>query len=157
MTFPARPIAFVALLVLALAAPARAQKQPVDPATAATVRRLLELTGAARLAVQTMEAMVPAQRQAMPQVPAAFWDAFMAHARRDIGQLVDSLVPVYAAHFTLAQLQELVRFYESPLGRRLAEMQPLITQESMQAGQRWGALLGAQIGDSLARAGVMKQ
>jgi len=157
MIFPARPIAFVALLVLALAAPARAQKQPVDPATAATVRRLLELTGAARLAVQTMEAMVPAQRQAMPQVPAAFWDAFMAHARRDIGQLVDSLVPVYAAHFTLAQLQELVRFYESPLGRRLAEMQPLITQESMQAGQRWGALLGAQIGDSLARAGVMKQ
>jgi len=157
MTFPARPIAFVALLVLALAAPARAQKQAVDPATAATVRRLLELTGAARLAVQTMEAMVPAQRQAMPQVPAAFWDAFMAHARRDIGQLVDSLVPVYAAHFTLAQLQELVRFYESPLGRRLAEIQPLITQESMQAGQRWGALLGAQIGDSLARAGVMKQ
>ncbi|HEV8400381.1 MAG TPA: DUF2059 domain-containing protein [Gemmatimonadales bacterium] len=156
MTFSARPITLLTFLVLALAAPVRAQKQPVDPATAETVRRLLELTGAARMALQAMEAMVPAQRQAMPQVPAAFWDAFLAHARRDIPQLVDSLVPVYAAHFTLAQLQELVRFYESPLGRRLAEQQPLIAQESMQVGQRWGALLGAQVGDSLARAGVMK-
>ena len=156
MTFPARPMAFVTFLALALAAPAPAQKQPVDPATAQAVRRLLELTGAARMAVQTMEAMVPAQRQAMPQVPAAFWDAFMAHARRDISQLVDSLVPVYAAHFTVAQLQELVRFYESPIGRRLAEVQPLIAQESMQVGQRWGSLLGAQVGDSLARAGALK-
>jgi len=158
MTFLVRPIAFVTFLALALAAPAPAgaQKQPVDPATAETVRRLLDLTGAARLALQTMEAMLPAQRQAMPQVPAVFWDAFMAHVRRDLPQLVDSLVPVYAAHFTLAQLQDLVRFYESPLGRRLAEMQPLIAQESMQVGQRWGALIGAQVGDSLGRAGVLK-
>lgn len=156
MTFSARSIVLVTFLALVLPAPARAQKPPVDPATAETVRRLLDLTGAARLAVQTMEAMVPAQRQAMPQVPAAFWDAFMAHARRDIAQLVDSLVPVYASHFTLAQLQELVRFYESPLGRRLAEVQPLIAQESMQVGQRWGSLIGMQVGDSLGRAGVIK-
>lgn len=157
MTFPVRPITFIAFLAMALGAPsAHAQKQPVDPATAQAVRRLLELTGAARLALQTMETMVPAQRQAMPQVPAAFWDAFIAHARRDIAQLVDSLVPVYAAHFTLAQLQELVRFYESPLGKRLAEVQPLIAQESMQVGQRWGAIIGAQVGDSLGRAGILK-
>ena len=156
MTFPVRRIALVTLLALPLGAPLRAQQPAVDPATATTVRRLLDLTGAARLAVQTMETLVPAQRQAMPQVPAAFWDAFMAHARRDIGQLVDSLVPVYAAHFTPAQLQELVRFYESPLGHRLAEVQPLIAQESMQVGQRWGAALGRQIGDSLSRAGVFK-
>lgn len=158
MSLPVRSITVITFLALALAAPpsARAQKQPVDPATAQTVRRLLELTGAARISLQTMEAMVPAQRQAMPQVPAAFWDAFLAHARRDIAQLVDSLVPVYAAHFTQAQLQELVRFYESPLGKRLAEVQPLIAQESMQVGQRWGALIGAQVGDSLGRAGVLK-
>jgi hypothetical protein len=99
-----------------------------------------------------MEAVIPGQRAAMPQVPAAFWDAFLAHARRDMPQLVDSLVPIYAAHFTRAELDQLVRFYESPIGRRLAEVQPLITQESMQAGQRWGARIGGEVGDSLARA-----
>jgi len=144
---------FVTLAALVLAAPAVAQQPgPVDPATAAVVRHLLDLTGAGRLAVQSMETMIPSQRAAMPQVPAAFWDAFLAHARRDMPQLVDSLVPVYAAHFTRAELDQLVQFYESPIGRRLAQMQPLVTQESMQAGQRWGQRIGAAVGDSLAKA-----
>jgi len=159
MTCSVRGITIATVLALTLAAPSGGAAQqsgppPVDPATAATVRRLLDLTGAARLAVQSMETLLPAQRAAMPQVPAEFWDAFLAHARRDVLQLVDSLVPVYAAHFTKAELDQLVRFYESPIGRRLAEVQPLITQASMQAGQRWGARIGGEVGDSLARAAV---
>ncbi len=142
----------VALVALTVVTPAHAQQRPIDPATAAAVRRLLDLTGAAKLALQNMEALLPAQRAANPQIPAAFWDAFLAHARRDIPQLVDSLIPIYAGHFTKAELDQLVRFYESPIGRRLAEQQPLILQESVQVGQRWGSAIGRQVGDSLARA-----
>ncbi len=141
-----------ALVALTVVTPAHAQQRPIDPATAAAVRRLLDLTGAAKLALQNMEALLPAQRAANPQIPAAFWDAFLAHARRDIPQLVDSLIPIYAGHFTKAELDQLVRFYESPIGRRLAEQQPLILQESVQVGQRWGSAIGRQVGDSLARA-----
>jgi len=141
-----------ALVALTVVTPAHAQQRPIDPATAATVRRLLDLTGAAKLALQNMEALLPAQRAANPQIPAAFWDGFLAHARRDIPQLVDSLIPIYAGHFTKAELDQLVRFYESPIGRRLAEQQPLILQESVQVGQRWGSAIGRQVGDSLARA-----
>ena len=145
----------LALILCALAAPAATQQpRPVDPATAAAVRQLLALTGAARLSVTAMEAMIPAQRAANPQIPAAFWDAFLAHARRDTTQLVNLLVPIYAAHLTRAELDELVRFYSSPVGRRLSAAQPAITQESIQAGQMWGAAIGKQVADSLTAAGV---
>jgi hypothetical protein len=154
MTVSVRRLVLVTLAVLAFGAPppVAAQRAPVDPATATTIRRLLDLTGAAKLALQSMEQMMPSQRAANPQVPAAFWDAFLAHARRDVPQLVDSLIQVYAAHFTQADLDELVRFYESPLGRRLSAAQPMVTQESMQVGQRWGARIGGEVGDSVARA-----
>jgi len=156
MTRSLRTMFVAACAALTLAAPAAAQqpRATVDPATTAAIRRLLDLTGAAKLAVQSMEAVMPAQRAANPQIPAAFWDAFLAHARRDMPQLVDSLIPVYAAHYTRAELEELVRFYESPLGKRVAVVQPLITQESIAAGQRWGAAIGQFVGDSLSRAGV---
>src|SRR5258705_3237792 len=147
-----RSLMVVALVAVTVAAPTLAQRRPVDPANAATIRRLLDLTGAAKLAVQNMEALVPAQRAANPLIPAAFWDAFMAHARRDINQLVDSLVPIYAAYFTKAELDQLLRFYESPIGRRLAQQQPIILQESVQVGQRWGSAIGREVGDSLAHA-----
>ncbi len=139
-----------------LAIPVRAQRgpSPVDPGKATTIRHLLDLTGAARLALSGMESMVPAQRAANPQIPGAFWDAFLARARRSLPQLVDAIVPVYAAHFSQAELEQLVRFYESPLGKRLSEVQPLILQESMQAGQTWGAAIGREVGESLSRSGV---
>ena len=155
MTCSARTLTAVTLaLVLGASAGAQQTRAPVDPATAATIRRLLDLTGAANTAVRSMEAMMPAQRAANPQIPAAFWDAFLAHARREIPQLVDTLIPIYASHFTRPELDQLVRFYDSPLGRHLAEVQPTIAQESIQAGQRWGMVIGRDIGDSLARAGA---
>ena len=151
-----RRLIAITLTALAVAMPLGAQqtRAPVDSATTATIRRLLDLIGAAPLALRSMEAMIPAQRAASPQVPAVFWDAFLDRARRNISHLVDEMVPIYAAHFTPAQLSELVRFYESPLGRHLAEVQPLVAQESMQAGQRWGGAIGRVVAESLSRAGV---
>lgn len=147
----------VALSLAAALAPtrARAQGKPgVDAAKAAAIRRLLDLTGAARLSLSGMEAMVPAQRAANPEIPGGLWDAFVAHARRDLNQFVDSMVPIYAARFDQQELEQLVRFYESPLGRHLTAEQPQILQESIQVGQRWGMQIGKAIGDSMRGAGV---
>jgi hypothetical protein len=126
----------------------------VDSAKAAAIRHLLQLSRTAENMARGMEAMLPAQRAANPRVPAAFWDAFAARARTQVGQLLDSLVPIYAAHFSRAEIDQLVQFYSSPIGQHLAEVQPLMTQESVEVGQRWGAVLGRQIADSLQRAGV---
>ncbi|MGH7521847.1 MAG: DUF2059 domain-containing protein [Gemmatimonadales bacterium] len=124
----------------------------VDPATAAAAQRLLTVTGAVKLALNGMETMINQQRGLNPQVPGAFWDAFLAHARRDTTQLLDLLVPIYATHLTRDEIEQLIRFYESPIGKRLTAVQPKITQESMAAGQTWGEAMGRIVGDSIARA-----
>ena len=145
----------VALSLLgALPLPAQQDQIPVDSSTAATIRHLLALTGSARLAVQGIEAMIPAQRIANPRIPEVFWDAFLAHARRDTTHFVELLIPIYAAHLTRAELEDLVCFYETPLGRHLAEVLPLIYEESIGAGQGWGARIGRQVAESLAQSGV---
>ncbi len=140
------------VLMISPAATQEPATPKVDPATAAVARRLLSITGGAKLAVSTMETMIAAQREANPQIPAGFWDAFLAHARRDTAQLVDLLVPIYARHLTRDDLEQLIRFYESPIGKRLTAVQPMISQESMVAGQTWGEAMARIVGDSIARA-----
>jgi len=150
-------MAIVAVLMTASLAPSAAGQQPspaIDSGTAATARRLLTVMGSAKLAVQSMEAMLPAQKAALPQVPAAFWDAFLSRARHDTTALAEMLVPIYAAHFTRGELEGLIAFYQTPLGAKVARVQPAITQESIEAGRNWGATIGREIGDSLAQAGV---
>ena len=53
-----------------------------------------------------------------------------------VDEMVAELVPLYARHYTVAELQELAAFYRTPLGRKVMATAPTLTSESMAAGQR---------------------
>jgi len=145
--------ALCGLVVIASTAYGQAQpSRPADVAAAASARKLLAASGATRLMLGNLESMIASQRQSSPQIPAAFWDAFLAHARRDTTQLIDMLAPIYASHLTQSELEELVRFYTSPIGQRLTAAQPTIFKESMAAGETWGEQIARMVGDSLQKA-----
>jgi len=142
--------------VVLVAGPAAAQQkvQAVSSAKMALIRRILVLTHAGDMTISAMEVAIPAQRAANPQIPAEFWTEFSARARRDIAQLLERLIPIYDANFSEAQLQQLVQFYESPLGRHLVSVQPAVTMQSIQAGQQWGAEIGAEVARDLQKRGI---
>jgi hypothetical protein len=148
----------VALLstVVASTADAQDRQPPKNPEKEAVIRRILEITKAAELILTTMEASLPAQKAANPIIPAVFWDRFAARARAESATLIDSLVPVYDRLFTTEDLKELVRFYETPLGKRLIAATPEMSREAMVVGQRWGFVLGQQIGEQLQREGLFR-
>jgi hypothetical protein len=52
------------------------------------------------------------------------------HQRLSPGQVSDSLVPIYATHFSLDDVKALADFFESPLGQRVLQALPQVTQES---------------------------
>ena len=124
---------------------------------AALIRRMLAQTKAADLAVAAMEATIPAQRAANPKIPAEFWDEFIARAKREMPRFIDMLVPVYDSHFTKEQLEQLLAFYQSPVGQYLAKVQPEIAMQSAQIGQKWGGELGAAVAQDLAKRGAKTQ
>lgn len=140
------------LVLVALPARGQDSTKHVDAATAASARKLLAATGATKLMLGNLETMIASQRQNNPQVPPAFWDAFLAHARRDTTRLVELLVPIYATHLTQSELEELLKFYNSPIGQRLTAVQPEIFKESMAAGESWGEVIARAVSDSLQQA-----
>lgn len=98
------------------------------------IKRLMLISGAGDLGVQIMNQMVGSFKQSLPQVPDTFWDEF----RKDINAdaLIDLCVPIYDKHLSHADIKELIRFYETPAGKRILKALPLITQESVLAGQK---------------------
>lgn len=137
-----------AALALLIAAPLAAQSRPSGDAIAAA-KRFLDAAGVARVMVATMQAAIPAQRQATPQLPAEFWTRFEQRMHSDLPMLVDSIAVVYATQFTVAELDGLTAFFLSPLGQRFVQAQTALTTESMAVGQRWGMRIGAEIGATL--------
>ncbi len=151
-----RPLLGTCVLAAAVlsAATARAQQETVAPEKAAAIRQLLELTRASELMVTSIETTLSAQKAASPQVPEEFWEAFTARLRSEVDRFVELLIPLYAEHFTLEQVQQLIEFYQTPLGRHLVTVQPQLARESMLAGQQWGAQLGMEVAAELEKRGI---
>jgi hypothetical protein len=148
---------------LLLGAPVPAMSQAshsageADTAKIALIRQVIAATHAADQAVLAMETGLPAQRASNPRIPAVFWDRFAERARARRADFVELLVPIYSHLFSPAELRDLLKFYQSPLGQRLLEVQPDLTREAMLAGQQWGMRLGTEIGQELAAEGIQIQ
>jgi hypothetical protein len=120
-------------------------------------RRLVQASGAEDLILKSIELTLPTQKAQNPKIPAEFWERFVARARTDVATLVDSLAPLYATRFTKAELDQMLAFYQSPVGRHAAAEQTAIAEESQQLGVRWGARIGAAIAVDMANEGKLLQ
>jgi len=61
--------------------------------------------------------------------------------------LYSVLYPVYAKHFNIVELSQLVEFYQSPLGQKLVRVSPQLLTESLSLGREWGLSLVPEIID----------
>ena len=127
-------------------APEAATDKPaekLDPAKEAAIRHLMDITETSKLG-ENMNGAVIRQvhdfiSQALPQdqVP-KFMDTFSQKytASAPTGPVTDAMVPIYARNFTKEEIQELTKFYESPLGQHLVKVMPKVVGESQAAGAR---------------------
>jgi uncharacterized protein len=137
-------------ICLLAAGPAAAQSP--SPDTLAAARELIVTMRAADYFKTIMPAIVqqlkPAIVQNRPQVERDY-DAIMPlmldsmNAR--VSEIIDQVAALYARNFTVAELNEVVAFYRGPTGQKFIQKLPLITQESMVIGQRFGQSIATEL------------
>lgn len=65
-------------------------------------------------------------------------DAYTKEAEGTLDALYDKMATLYMTEFTEAEIKELVAFYKTDLGKKLAEKQLALSQKAMMYGQSWG-------------------
>ncbi len=145
----------LAAACLPLHAPSAKAAPVVDPAKEKSIRRLLELTGTAKLALQSMDQMISSFKQTMPNVPETFWANFRKKARPET--LISKVVPIYDKYYTKAEVDGLIAFYQTPLGQKVVQTTPAVSRDSMTMGQAWGRELAAQVMSDLQKEGQVKK
>ena len=150
---PKRPILIaVAILAAALLHGGPAATQTPSPDALAAAKELIVTMRAAdqlkNLFPVIMQQLKPAIVQGRPQVEKdydaimpALVDGMLARSN----ELVELMAIVYARNFTAAEIREVTAFYRGPAGQKFLEKMPAITQESMQAGQKWGQTVAGEM------------
>lgn len=71
-------------------------------------------------------------------VPAENKEAYTKEAMGTLDALYGKMAGLYMGEFTRDEIKELVAFYHTDLGKKLAEKQLGLTQKAMTFGQSWG-------------------
>jgi hypothetical protein len=107
------------------------------------IKKMMEQTGVGKLGVQAAKNMMVSLRKAYPNVDERFWDEF--EKEMSVDELINLIVPIYAKYYSEEEIDQLISFYNTPIGRKVIETLPQISKESMTAGESWGRQIGEKV------------
>lgn len=143
-----KQIVFILLLIFSIAA--HAQTDSYD----ATLKKMLEVSGSEATFQAGIKQMFSMFKQQNANVPEEMWTAMETEfSKTSMNELVEMLTPVYKRHLTESDLKSVIIFFESPAGKKYAEKNPFIMQESMQVGAQWGQKVAQRVMEKLKEKG----
>ena len=132
------------LLLLCIAPALMAQSTPAAAATKEeSVRKLLNLTDAKGTFKRAIEAQLNMMKGNVPSIPPKFWDEVLKEVDPD--KFMELIIPVYDKLFTKDEIEGMIAFYETPLGKKLVATLPQIITESSAAGDKYGQEVATKV------------
>ena len=124
----------------------RAEAQEVSPEALAASRELMTLTQSDRMLDQFLVMFTPqvsaliekANPEKGPLVRKIMDEMMLPEMRKQIPEAIDEVAKVYSRHFSLEELNELIAFYKSPIGRKFVEQQSPLMADLSRVDQEWG-------------------
>jgi len=127
VTTRAKALLAVALSVAMFAVSAPAMAQEVPPEQLALARKYVDLTDSAgvyeitlvEIGMGTLSQLSTQNPELAEEIDLAIGKVLESYQGRK-GELLDQFARIYATRFSIPELQEIVAFYESPTGQKLA-------------------------------------
>ena len=154
------PLAFgqAPVTVKPVPAPKKTQEQAppsaakVDPAKEASIRRLFEIQGTRKAMEQVIsgmsENMKPTLQKMLPpgdyqeKLISLFFEKFQSKLKVD--DLVALSMPVYDKYFSKEDIDGLIQFYQTPIGKKVLSVLPQVLIESQTSAMHMGEEIGRQ-------------
>lgn len=124
--------------------------KPIDPAKAADIQRLIEVTGMKSLMEQTMSSMEanlrPNLESSLPpgEYRAQLIDLFFQkfHTKLTTQQMLDMAAAAYDKYLSDDDIKGLIQFYQTPLGEKTLTILPKLMSELQAEGMEKGQAAG---------------
>lgn len=124
-------------LAAAMASAGAARAQEASKSHKAAAEALLKTMNVNKQMTAAVDQMVAMQVKANPAM-APFKDVMVKFLKKHMSyeSLKDDLIKIYSETFTEQELKDLTKFYKTPLGKKLLEKQPALTQKAGELGAK---------------------
>ncbi|MEO4007054.1 DUF2059 domain-containing protein [Flavobacterium sp. CAU 1735] len=122
------------VLTFALVLAAQIGMAQTNEAFKKDVLKVIEVTGSAsqmKLAKDQILKMIPKEKQT----------AFLVEFDASLPSLYDKIAKVYMEEYSHDDIKQILKFYETPVGKKMTEKAGVIAEKNMAASQEWGSSL----------------
>lgn len=144
-----------------LHAAALAADGEIDAAKAAAIKELLEITGAeadrtqlTRTFTQQLVSVLQANKTSLTSEAVEMIQEEVDQVvgeQLKTGVLQQKMYGIYARYFSLEEIQGLIAFNRSEIGRKANRVMPILMRESMTAAQEWSEEIGPELSRRVTR------
>ena len=124
------------------------ENPPIDPAKKADIHRLIKMSGMSAqvdiMSQYTLSQYLSLTRAKYPglspDIVSIMKEKCLEEIRLNLwapGGFFDRFVPMYDKYFTRQEVLELIEFHESPVGKKILSLQPVLVKEGMSIGEQW--------------------
>lgn len=143
-------LSLLSLTICTIGAYADDTGAPVDQKAISLAHDILNATHARDNAELSINAMIPTVVQSLKrdkadipeEVITKFIAIFREEVTADIPRMLDAEARIYATHYSVSELTEIAKFYESDVGKKVIAETPLILKETIPLAQAWGTDVG---------------
>lgn len=139
--------------LLTSVAPSHAAEEQLSDEKRTDITTLLGAVGAlevgGKIENYVVGQMTDNLKETRPDIPAKMYDVLQKEVHVTIEDNLDELeallIPVYHKHFSHKEIQGLLAFYRTDLGKKMVKLTPIMAQESLESGRQWGRIVAPEI------------
>lgn len=116
-----------------------------------TLYKMLDKSGGLESVRLMVPQLVNMMKQQAASQPDSFWEDFTKRwTKQFIDKMMEGITPIYQKHLTLKDLEDILAFYNTPVGKKLSASTPVMGKEAMRIGQQLGMEIGRQMQNEIA-------
>ena len=116
-----------------------------------TLYRMMDKSGGLEAVKLMVPQIVGMMKQQAASQPDSFWDDFTKRwTEQFIDKIMERYIPIYQKYLTQKDLEDILAFYDTPIGRKMATATPGVTKDGVQMGQQLGMEIAQQMQSEIA-------
>lgn len=118
-----------------------------------TLKKFFEISGNNASANAGLEQMIKMFKTQFPNIDAKEWDKIYNDViKESIDEYIEMNIPIYQKYLTKSDLEEMIKFYQTPIGQKFSKSRALITKDLMSLSQQWGMELSKKLIEEIEKA-----
>lgn len=118
-----------------------------------TLKKYFEVSGNKATADVALEQMIDIFKPQYPNIKENEWKKiYQDVVQESMNQFIEMNIPIYQKFLSKSDLEEIIKFYQTPIGQKFSQSNALITKDLMTISQQWGMDLSKKMIEAIEKA-----